>query len=308
MKIAIIGRGEILYDTVIALQKFGHEISCIVTAKEAPEYTRTASDFNNLSNTLGVPFLRTTQLNKHIATLRDVDSSIAISVNFPTIISKEIINLFPLGILNAHGGDLPRYRGNACQAWALLNGEDKIGLCIHKMVGGALDSGDIISREYLPVDVDTKINDVLIWMKERAPDLFLEAVEKLTINPEYILESQSEDAGAALRCYPRRPEDGLIDWSRSARDVLRLINASGPPYCGAFTSLEEKTIVILQASLDHSEENFCAIPGQITFFDKQKKVFCVATGSGKLVIEDVRFRDSDDNVFNYLVSTRQRLT
>ena len=38
-----------------------------------------------------------------------------------------------------------RYRGNACQAWAILNGE-KISLCIHKMIGGELDSGDIITR------------------------------------------------------------------------------------------------------------------------------------------------------------------
>ena len=30
-----------------------------------------------------------------------------------------------VGILNAHGGDLSKYRGNACQAWAILNGEKK---------------------------------------------------------------------------------------------------------------------------------------------------------------------------------------
>ena len=72
-------------------------------------------------------------------------------------IPNKIINYFNYGILNAHGGDLPRYRGNACQAWAILNGENKIGLCIHKMVGGELDSGDIISRDYLDIGENTKI-------------------------------------------------------------------------------------------------------------------------------------------------------
>ena len=38
--------------------------------------------------------------------------------------SQSTIDLFPLGIL-IHGGDLPKYRGNACQAWAIINGEEK---------------------------------------------------------------------------------------------------------------------------------------------------------------------------------------
>ena len=38
---------------------------------------------------------------------------------------EEVIDFFELGILNAHGGDLPRYRGNACQAWAIINGEER---------------------------------------------------------------------------------------------------------------------------------------------------------------------------------------
>ena len=47
MKIAIIGRTEALLDTATALRKAGHEIACILTAKEAPEYTRTADDCKN---------------------------------------------------------------------------------------------------------------------------------------------------------------------------------------------------------------------------------------------------------------------
>ena len=48
---------------------------------------------------------------------------IGISYNYVDIINQDTIDLFKLGILNAHGGDLPRYRGNACQAWAILNKE-----------------------------------------------------------------------------------------------------------------------------------------------------------------------------------------
>lgn len=45
MRIAIIGRTEILYDVAERLHDEGHELVCVLTAKEAPEYKRTADDF-----------------------------------------------------------------------------------------------------------------------------------------------------------------------------------------------------------------------------------------------------------------------
>lgn len=307
MKITIIGRSEMLYDTCELLLASGFEISCIVTSKEAPEYKKNADDFQNLANMLKVPFLKSTKLSKNIKILKETGSNIAVSVNFPAIIQQEIIDIFPLGILNAHGGDLPKYRGNACQAWALINGEKRIGLCIHKMIGGELDSGDIIQRDYLPVNIDTKISDVFIWMNQRIPLLFKKAIEKLSIQPQYVLEVQSSDPNDALRCYPRKTEDGLIDWSKSAIQILRLINASGPPYSGAFTTLEGKKITILEARLNDVIEKYCAVPGQITNINKTKGVFSVATGSTKLIIKHAFFDDTKVSVFEALSSTRQRL-
>jgi methionyl-tRNA formyltransferase len=41
--------------------------------------------------------------------------------------------------------------------WAILNGEDRIGLCIKRMVGSELDSGDIIARDYVAIEHSTKV-------------------------------------------------------------------------------------------------------------------------------------------------------
>ena len=138
MNIAIIGRSEMMYDVATELSNKGHSVKLIVTAKEAPEYKRKSQDFKELSERLQCSFLY-----KPSVTPEDIAQSvtshnieIAVSINYTGVISQEVIDLFPRGILNAHGGDLPRYRGNACQAWAILNGESKIGLCIHKMIGG----------------------------------------------------------------------------------------------------------------------------------------------------------------------------
>lgn len=305
MKIAVIGRTEILYETAILLRALGHQISCILTAKEAPEYTRTAYDFSDLAAIWQVPFAQGPRIVEHTDFLRSSAADIAVSINFTGVVPQSVIDIFPFGVLNAHGGDLPRYRGNACQAWAILNGEERIGLCIHRMIGGELDSGDILAREYLAIDYQTKITQVWEWMAKRTPNLIAEAIEQLVKDPEYILEQQSKDIKNALRCYPRRPEDGRIDWRKSALDVLRLINASNKPYSGAFCNYEKQHLTIWDAKLAEDLENFCAVPGQVTrvgdgFVD-------VACGEGKLRVLSVDYAGQVGVPNIWINSVRSRL-
>ncbi len=94
------------------------------------------------------------------------------------------------------------------------------------MIGGELDSGDIITREYLDIDDNTKVTKCWEWMADKIPILFLEALDKLQQDSKYVLEQQSVGPEDALRCYPRAPEDGRIDCRKSNLEILHLINAS----------------------------------------------------------------------------------
>lgn len=264
MKIAIIGRTEILYDTALLLNEADHKIVSILTAKEAPEYTRTAKDYRLLADSWQIPFAQGGKISAFNEMLQTAHADIAVSLNYTGLIPQSIIDFFPMGILNAHGGDLPRYRGNACQAWAILNGEQHIGLCVHKMIGGELDSGDIIIREYLPIDINTKVTQAWEWMGSRIPRMFVQALDLLAKDPDYVLEMQSRNSADALRCYPRKPEDGRIDWNQPAENILRLINASNKPYAGAFCDFEGHKMIIWDAELVEDGEKFCAVPGQVT--------------------------------------------
>lgn len=265
MRIAIIGRTEILFETAQRLYDEGHEIAAVITAKEAPEYTVTSDDFKAFAEKCGAPFMHTAKILDAQDMIKGQDEiDIGVSINYSGIIPQEFIDNFPLGVLNAHAGDLPRYRGNACQAWAIINGEDKIGLCIHSMIGGELDNGDVIARSYLPIDINTKIGVIWDWIVAQTPGLYVEAVNKLAEDREYVLEVQSKDPKDALRCYPRKPEDGLIDWCADNKTILRLINACNKPYAGAFCSYNGETLIVWDAELIDDDEVFVAIPGQVT--------------------------------------------
>lgn len=311
MKLAVIGRSGSLYDTAARLLEAGHEITLVVTAKEAPEYSRTVADFERLAASCGAQFVRSPKLESpEVAGAIERAGSIplAVSANFPSIISRQVIDRFPLGILNAHAGDLPRYRGNACAAWAIINNETKIGLCVHKMVGGDMDSGDIIIRAYRDIGMNTRIGQVVEWIDTETPKLVLEAVAKLAADPSYILEKQSPDPADALRCYPRHPDDGRIDWRRTSVEILHLINASSEPYSGAFALLDGKRVTIWRAEIFTDQENWLAVPGQVAAVDALSGGIIVICGDGKLRITDVTYDDARCAPATIVKSIRKRLT
>ena len=312
LKIGIIGRSELMYDSMVLMHKGKHKVSYVITAKEAPEYQKTREHFSDFCVSNQIPFhtcsnFKSDETKEFLKKYGDVD--IVLSVNFSGIIPQKIIDTARIGFLNAHGGDLPKYRGNACQAWAMLNGEEKIAICIHKMVGGELDNGDIIIKDFLSISNQTKILDVWLWMNARIPQLFEESVEKLFQEPIFILEKQSKDPSKALRCYSRRPEDAQVYWSQNALNILRLINASGDPYDGAFTSLDDEKLYIWDAEIVDDLERFCAIPGQIIEILRDGSVVVACGEMTKIKLITVsKTKGKRSNANQYLYSTRQRLT
>lgn len=309
MRIAIIGRTEILYDTTVQLLNLGYEIPLIITAKEAPEYKVTRDDFKQLALKFGIDFIASAKIHSveminHIE--KNLPLDIGVSMNYPGIISQRIIDYFRIGVINAHGGDLPRYRGNAPQAWAIINGEDKIVMCIHKMIGDKLDSGNIIEKEHFPINIDNKIGDYHLWAEKTIPELFISSVKKLEKDPKYFLQIQSKNPGDSLRCYPRLPQDGKIDWSRSNIQIMRLINASSEPYAGAFCEFEGKKCTIWKAELFEDNEVYLAVPGQVAAILESGEVITIA-GKGKIKIKEIEIENHRGKPSLYIKSIRQRL-
>ena len=309
MNVGIIGRSEWTYDSMVLLKNEGHNISFIVTSKEAPEYKYISDDFKDFAIKNNIPFLHDPKISaeKIINLFQNNKTQICVSVNYSGVISNKVIDLFPLGILNAHGGDLPRYRGNACQAWALINGEKNIGLCIHQMIGGELDSGDIIARSFLAININTRIEKVYRWMDKEIPKLVLDSIDKLSLNPKFILESQSQEPTMALRCYPRLPEDGKINWNHSGEKIVKIINASSEPFMGAFCEYKGLLMKVWRGQLFEDKESYCGFPGQVSIINKTEGFIVVITGKGKIKISEIEFEGKRTSPDKIIKSIRTRL-
>jgi methionyl-tRNA formyltransferase len=306
MKVAIIGRTEYLYNTAEDLFKNNHEIKVIVTAKAAPEYKRCEEDFKELALRLNAHFFKSTTLDSPeiITALNGLDTGI--SVNWINIIKEKHIKLFRHGILNAHLGDLPRYRGNACPNWAIIQGEKEVVLTIHLMEGDILDSGRIIVQEKYQIDTNTYIGDIYLWAEKSIPQAFLKALSLLKKDPGFTLKYADPNSPVSFRCYPRRPEDSEIDWYQPAESIHRIIRASSRPLHGAYTYYHNKKLVIWRASLIKDDSKFLAIPGQIADINEDGSV-SVITGKGKLKIDDLEYDGLRNSPSYFIKSIRERL-
>ena len=220
--------------------------------------------------------------------LKTYGAEVCVSINWLTLLNDSLLNSFKFGILNAHAGDLPRYKGNACPNWAILNFEKKIGLTIHKMTK-ELDSGPYLKKYFLDIDEFTYIGEIYNWLEIEIPNAFLNSINN--ISDGFINQS---GAIKTLRTFPRKPEDSKINWNDSARNITALVRASSKPFTGAFCYLNNisNKLIIYKASVFLADFDWNAIPGQICIKINDSPI--VATGDGLIKIEECVFEEEKD--------------
>lgn len=305
MRVGLLGRTRLLLETGKLIAESTHELVFVLTRKAEDFYACDEKDFEAFTHDKGIEYIESKNPSDARQRIVDLKADVAISVNWPNLITQEEIDMFPLGILNAHAGDLPRYRGNACPNWAIINFESQIGLTIHKMTA-ELDAGPYIRKSFFPLDTDTYITDVYNWLEGEVPKLFMESLGAIT--KERFTEQRNDIV--PLRTFPRIPTDSRINWHDSVRNVLALIRASSRPFTGAYCFLNggNETLRIFRASEFRPKYEFLAIPGTLCEVHEGNPV--VATATGLMVLEDFAFDGlpQSDSRSKILRSMRNRLT
>jgi methionyl-tRNA formyltransferase len=299
--IAIIGRTNTLYQTTKILKENNFKIKIIITSTPADYDKITANDFKKLAKKMGADYIFTKNINENKIQdkIKKANADLGISINNTLLISKEVLSKFKFGILNLHAGDLPKYRGNATANWAILNGEKKIVLTIHKMDEG-LDSGDIVIQNNFRINDQTTITDFYEYLENIGPNLFLKAIKFLESKKK--LKKQTKNQSLVLRTFPRQEKDGLIDWSKSAIDIARLIRASGSPFNGAYTYYNLEKLYILKAKPEIPKFKFLSEVGQVTERRKTGEI-CIACKDGFLIISKIKYKNHIYENPNRLIKT-----
>ena len=303
-RIGFIGRTKSLYDAIkLFSQLDGFEVSFIWTCKDESYYDFKSKNFEDLANDLGAKFFYSSRISEFESF---VEADVVVSINFINIIPKAFIDKFKFGVINAHAGDLPRYRGNACPNWAILNDESEVVLSFHQM-DESLDSGDVIRKEVFQLGKDTYIGEVYDWLYQIVPSGFVESVRMLVGG--YAGKKQE---GKPLRTFPRKPEDSRIDFQNDLNWIYRLIRASSKPFSGAYAFLNntDTKVTIFRAESYLVDYEFLAVNGQLMEKYDFDKSFVVAINHQALRITDYSVDGKSlDSSFEIIgQSMRNRLT
>ncbi|HYB42773.1 MAG TPA: methionyl-tRNA formyltransferase, partial [Candidatus Methylomirabilis sp.] len=78
------------------------------------------------------------------------EPEVAVVVAFGQILPKAVLEVPAWGSINVHASLLPRYRGAAPIAWAIIRGEAETGITTFQMDPG-MDTGDMLLREATPI-------------------------------------------------------------------------------------------------------------------------------------------------------------
>jgi methionyl-tRNA formyltransferase len=202
-----------------------------------------------------------------------------LSVYYRNMIGTKILAMPPLGAFNLHGSLLPKYRGRAPINWAVLHGESRIGMTLHRMVA-APDAGEIVDQEGVEISPQDTAEQAFRQVLPCGRALIARQIDALLAGTAV---STPQDEAAASYFGGRKPQDGQIDWTRPATEIFNLIRAVADPYPGAFTEVAGAKLMIWWAEILPESKG---APGEILALEP----LVIATGAGALQITRSEWR------------------
>jgi methionyl-tRNA formyltransferase len=152
-----------------------------------------------------------------------------------------------MGTLNVHGSLLPKYRGAAPINWAIINGEKETGVTTFRLQH-AIDTGDILLQEHIPITSDMTAGELHDTMMEVGAQTLVKTLHALlagTIQPK-----PQEETHAILHAPKIFTKDCQIDWHQPVAKIHNLIRGLAP-FPGALTKVDDKLVKLFSTSIVH---------------------------------------------------------
>lgn len=199
----------------------GHDIAAVFTGSRRHHETASVA---SAAAALGVPVRPAIEVRsgETARLLRERHVDLLLSVHSRHLIHAELLAAPAHGAYNLHPGALPEWAGLNTPSWALYEGADKHGVTLHRM-NPTFDAGPIAFIERFDLRGTDNGLSVLMQCVRRGMGLLdrlltsLEAGEPVSTRAQDLSRRRWYDAGP--------PDDGLLDWCRSARRAANFVRA-----------------------------------------------------------------------------------
>lgn len=235
--------------TLLALIDSPHRVVAVVTQPDRPRgrgHALSAPPVKETALAHGIPVLQPERLREgDVADRLDAfRADLGVVAAFGKIFPERSLRSTRLGLINVHASLLPRYRGAAPVQRAIMAGETETGISIMRIVP-ELDAGPVFDRLPLAIGADDTSEAVERALATLGARLLLRVIPTL-LDGSAREEAQDDDQA----CYAHRitRDDGLIDWTRSARAIHDQVRALHP-WPHAYTYLDGTRYIILRTAV-----------------------------------------------------------
>lgn len=270
MRFVMMGTGTFAEPTFEALlAEFGADVVGLVTQPERDAGNKrgstrqTGKGMATIAQEHGVMVAQPESINtpEGLEQLRQMRPDLLVVAAYGQILSKDVLLVPMRGTINVHASLLPKYRGAAPVAYAILKGESQTGVTIIKVTPG-LDSGDMILQEAIDILPDDTTGSLEARLAQLGARLAVEAARKYSSGGP--VDGVKQDPALVTKAPKIKKEFGLIDWTKPAEAVCHHIRAM-QPWPTAYTFLhrpgkEPMRVIVNRVSLDSG------IPGEEPYF------------------------------------------
>ncbi len=268
-----------------------HRANVVGVLELAPDDPSAISGFarlNDVAAEAGVPCVGFQNINapEIVAQVREWHPELLFVVGLSQLVKAELLSVPKLACVGFHPTLLPRGRGRAPVAWLVLDAAP--GAANFFVMDEGADSGPILVQEPFDVSPTDDAASVTVSLEraiERALNRWLPKLLAGEWNP------QPQDEAWATYHSKRAPEDGLIDWSKSAGEIHSLIRATTRPHPGAYSYFKDRKLIVWRAELDTATP-FRGVIGRVLLNDVRRGSL-VQTGDGLLWLSEIEWGDGD---------------
>ena len=231
MRLVYLGTPAFAVPTLERAVEAGHEVLAVFTQPDRPK-GRGQKDamppVKEAALLLGLPVHQPERIRRPevVEQLRALAPDAMVVVGYGQMIPQAILDIPPQGIINVHASLLPKYRGAAPIQWAIARGETRTGVTTMKIDAG-LDTGDMLLKWETEIGPEENAVELGARLAVAGADLLVKTLAELgTIQPE------KQDHAQASYAPILKKEDGEIDWTMAAQDILNRIRGFVPwPGC-----------------------------------------------------------------------------
>jgi methionyl-tRNA formyltransferase len=231
-----------------ALKRQGHEIQLVITQPDRPArrgLKLTPSPVKVAALELGLEVFQPERIRdaEAIEKVRRLSPDVLVVVAYGQIIPATLLSIPRYGAVNVHASLLPRHRGAAPIAHAILAGDRETGVTIMRM-DEKLDHGPVLASRNTAIGDGEDAVALTARLAAMGAELLVETLEMLDT-----LEGVEQDHDAATVAPRLRREDGELEWGMGAQEIDRRVRGL-QPWPGVTLPTEKGRVKVLSGHVE----------------------------------------------------------